>query len=464
MVGSGTLIGTMFPFFTMKILNLQTSQVLTVHFFFMCITAGVLVGVINFFVFKLVVYNLLDIISVQLTFFKNKLSKARHDMDFEFSDKECLIDIHSDDPIVGNISNSFNEFIHAIQKSIRTEMITNRFLEDLKQGQSVKDIADIMLKAFLRYFGGDSGCILAYEKCDFRILKTHLTTISPEHIDQKELHRIMEANQCVLYDTRTKNPLQLNIVVRDFVPNNIAFIPLKYQNQDIGVAILLAKNTFIRPFDILESRNFIKQATPFLYNSCLIRRLETLAAIDELTGTLNRRFGMKQLREEFSRAQRLTIPFSICMLDLDNFKSINDTYGHQAGDQVLHNVSVQIQEELRSADFIVRYGGEEFLIVLPGASSANAFTIIERMRCRIETCKFQYDEYHIHYTFSGGICSYPSEGITGLDHLIKLADEALYSAKNTGRNKVVVAESADAIEATHAMALHNSAMSEAITI
>jgi diguanylate cyclase (GGDEF)-like protein len=461
MVSSGVIIGVIFPFFTMTILNLQTSQVLTVNFFFMCITAGLLVGVFNFFVFKLVVYNLLDTISVQITFFRNKLTKARHDKDFEFSDKEFLINTHTDDPIVGNISNSFNEFIRTIQKSIRTEMITNRFLEDLKQGQSVKDIADTMLNAFLRYFGGDCGCILGYERSDFSILKTHLTTISTEHIDQKELYRIMNANQCVLYDTLTQNPLQLNIVVGDFVPSSIAFIPLKYQDQDIGIAILLAKNTFSRPFNLLESRNFIKQATPFLHNSCLIRRLETLAAIDELTGTLNRRFGMKQLQEEFCRAQRLTIPFSVCMLDLDNFKSINDTYGHQAGDQVLRNVSLQIQEELRSADFIVRYGGEEFLIVLPGASAANALVIIDRMRCRIETCEFKYGAYHIRYTFSGGICSYPSKGITGLDHLIKLADEALYSAKNTGRNKIVVT---DQIEKNTSMTLHGKATKKATNV
>lgn len=440
MISFGIVTGTVFPFFTMMMLKLQSSQVLTVNFFFMCIMAGLAVAVFNFFVFKLVFYNLLDTISVKLTFFRNKLSEARHDKAIAFSDEECLISTHSDDPIVGNISNSFNELIRTIQKSMRAEMITNRFLEDLKQGLSVKDIADVMLNTFVQYFGGNGGCIMGYEKGNFSILKSYLTTVSPEHIDQKELYRIMKANQCVLYDKLTENPLRLNIVVGDVVPDSIAFIPLQYQDQSVGIAILLAKNTFSRPFDILESRNFIKQATPFLHNSCLIHRLETLAAIDELTGTLNRRFGMKKLREEFYRAYRFATTFSICMLDLDNFKSINDTYGHQAGDKVLRDVSKQLQKELRSADYIVRYGGEEFLIVLPGASLVNALTIIDRMRRRVETCELQYGTNHIRYTFSGGICSYPSKDITELEHLIRLADEALYSAKQSGRNKIVVAE------------------------
>ena len=171
------------------------------------------------------------------------------------------------------------------------------------------------------------------------------------------------------------------------------------------MAVLLAQSSFSREFNTLENRNFIKQATPFLHNSSLVKRLETLAAIDELTRVYNRRFGIERLTEEFNRAQRFASSFSLYLLDLDHFKNINDTFGYQAGDQVLKNLAVQLQKDLRSSDFIVRYGGEEFLIVLPGASMADASVIMDRIRRRVEKHNLEYGSYTIQYTFSGGICT-----------------------------------------------------------
>jgi two-component system, cell cycle response regulator len=440
MVGFGIIIGIVFPFFVMFVLRLPSSVALTPMFFALCILAGLLVGAFNFFVFKRIIYDFLELISTKLAAFQEKLSHARRDEAVTCNSEECLIDQRTADPIVGEISNSFNDFILTIQNFMRAEMITNKFIEELKQGLSVKDIADVVLDAFLQYFGGDGGCIIAYDRGQFEILKTLHSVVDVKQFDEKELYRIMDAKEPALFDHLSGNPLKLNIVVGELVPNSIAFVPLKYQDQNIGIAMLIARNAFSRPFDTIEGRNFVNQATPFLYNSSLIRRLEVLAAIDELTGVLNRRFGMKRLQEEFSRAQRYATSFSLCLLDLDHFKNVNDTYGHQAGDEVLRSLAVQLQKELRTSDFVVRYGGEEFLVVLPGASMADAFGIMDRIRRRIETYRLQYGSYTVAYTFSGGICSYPAKDVDDPNDLVRLADDALYQAKNTGRNKIMTAD------------------------
>lgn len=440
MVGFGVFIGIIFPFFVKFVLNLASEQVLTFKFFSMCIIAGLLVGGFNFFVFKSIFYDFLESVSNKLTAFREKLDNARREEAIECDDEECLIKVKSDDPIVGNITNSFNDFIKTIQGSMKAEMITTRFLEELKQRLSVKDIANVVLDSFIEYFGGDGGCIISYDKGEFVLLKAKHALVDFEMIDQDELYRVMEKKECVLYESLKDNPVKLNIVLGELIPDSIAFIPLRYQDQKIGVAILLAKNTFTRPFGGLENKNFIQQATPFLYNSNLIRRLEVLAAVDELTGSLNRRFGMKRLQEEFSRAQRFGTSLSLCLIDIDNFKTINDTFGHQAGDEVLRCATTQMQNDLRSSDFVVRYGGEEFLLVLPGASLADSYEIMERMRRRIEAYQLQFGSYSINFTISGGICSFPSKNITAPNDMIRAADIAMYNAKNSGRNRIMAAE------------------------
>ena len=443
MAGFGIFIGIVFPppppFFIKFFLDLPASKVLTPHFFGMCILAGLLVGGFNFFVFKTIFYNFLETVSLKLTSFREKLSSAQREEAIDCSAEDCLISFKSNDPIVGNITNSFNDFIRTIQNSMRAELITNRFLEDLKRGLTVKDIADVVLDAFVEYFGGDGGCIIGYDHGKFDILKSLHATVDSNLFDDNELYRKMKKNTSTVYEKLKQSHVRLNIVIGDIIPESIAFIPLKYQDQNIGIAIILAKHEFSRPFNTIEGRNFIKQATPFLYNSSLIRRLETLAAIDELTRVLNRRFGIKRLNEEFSRAQRFGTSFSVCMIDIDHFKNLNDTYGHQAGDEVLKNMSQILQADLRSSDFIIRYGGEEFVIVLPGASLVDAYAIIDRIRRKIETNKLQYGSYTINYTFSGGICSFPTKNISEPNELIRNADEALYLAKKEGRNKIIMA-------------------------
>jgi len=156
---------------------------------------------------------------------------------------------------------------------------------------------------------------------------------------------------------------------------------------------------------------------------------------DSLTLLLNRRFLPTILRHEISLAMHSTIPLSIAMIDIDNFKSFNDTYGHAAGDKILVKIAEALYESTRSSDYVFRYGGEEFLIVLIETSKVEAYTIIERLRRKIQekSIYLQKDE-KVKVTISAGIAMY--NGHPDYECLIKVADDALYQAKANGRNRI----------------------------
>lgn len=172
----------------------------------------------------------------------------------------------------------------------------------------------------------------------------------------------------------------------------------------------------------------------------LIAFLENLSITDELTGIANRRHFEWRLAEEIERARRYQYPLSALMLDLDHFKQINDTYGHQVGDAVLQQFAQRLKRTLRRTDFLARYGGEEFIILAPQTSSDRALILAERLRRAVdESPMFVSPDLQIHITISIGVAVFPEHAQNGND-LVRAADEALYKAKQTGRNKVCLFE------------------------
>ncbi|MCA8865798.1 MULTISPECIES: diguanylate cyclase [unclassified Halomonas] len=165
-------------------------------------------------------------------------------------------------------------------------------------------------------------------------------------------------------------------------------------------------------------------------------RLEYMAHHDELTGLLNRRQGLKRLEEELERCKRYGSALSIAMFDLDEFKTINDTYGHSVGDDVLLEVTEVVNQHLRSTDVQMRLGGEEFLILMPEIEAESAYIAVERIRQRV--AEVSYSKHKLNITLSAGIASYAEASST---RLLDRADKAMYQAKQTGRNRVVIASS-----------------------
>jgi two-component system cell cycle response regulator len=166
-------------------------------------------------------------------------------------------------------------------------------------------------------------------------------------------------------------------------------------------------------------------------------RLRFMSQTDALTGLDNRRHLNERIDEMFQHAQRLNEPFSLVMCDLDKFKSVNDTYGHQAGDEVLKQLARILKEEAREIDRVGRYGGEEFMLLLPGTVLDAAVTFAERVRKRIEAHTFTFDGGTLQRTASFGVSGWPHPTIRDSDSLVRTADDALYVAKETGRNRVI---------------------------
>ena len=170
-----------------------------------------------------------------------------------------------------------------------------------------------------------------------------------------------------------------------------------------------------------------------------LEKMAELSTKDELTGLYNRRYFMEFAERKFSGAARYGQSLSFCMLDLDNFKKINDAYGHPAGDAVLKATARQLRESIRRCDLTCRYGGEEFAVIMPNTGIADAEKFCERLRQKIEDTPVYCDSKEIRFTASIGLAQFAPAADKSMADLIKRADGALYAAKQQGRNRVAAA-------------------------
>ncbi len=168
----------------------------------------------------------------------------------------------------------------------------------------------------------------------------------------------------------------------------------------------------------------------------LVRKLDELASHDGLTGLYNHRMFYKLLEDELARAKRFNRPVSLLMIDIDHFKQVNDTYGHQAGDAIIKGLGNLLGRQARTIDRVCRYGGEEITVILAETENTAALGIAERLRAAVEQESFDIGNNHIvHITVSIGFAAWPVQATSG-DELVSAADAAMYAAKQAGRNRV----------------------------
>jgi diguanylate cyclase (GGDEF)-like protein len=168
------------------------------------------------------------------------------------------------------------------------------------------------------------------------------------------------------------------------------------------------------------------------------QRMEQLLMVDEKTGLYNFREFQRRLREEWLRAERYGAPLSLVFADIDHFKKVNDTLGHQAGDRLLQEFATLLSGGARANDVAARYGGEEFAVILPHTESAMAYRVVDRIRRAVKEFVFLEDETPTRITISGGVATFPSSSdVDSVETLLRSADRALYRAKDLGRDRVV---------------------------
>lgn len=233
----------------------------------------------------------------------------------------------------------------------------------------------------------------------------------------------------------------------DFVPatygttSEIA-CPITVDGQMVGVlSVESVQNMRLRPEDVELVSSLALQLGLALHNALQHEHTLEQAIRDGLTGLYNHTYFHERIGEELSRAGRYGRPFSLVMLDLDNFKSLNDTYGHSEGDRILRAFAEVIRRAVRESDLPARYGGEEFAIMMPETRGQEAAIAAERLRRQLERGHLlRIDGVDICLTASFGVAAFP-EDADDAPELIRRADEALYAAKRSGKNQVHVAHS-----------------------
>jgi diguanylate cyclase (GGDEF)-like protein len=224
---------------------------------------------------------------------------------------------------------------------------------------------------------------------------------------------------------------------------SLMIVPLKSKNKILGTIHLQRSLREKAPYteeDFRVLQTVGDYAAIAIENAKNFHKVEELTIRDDLTALFNSRHLHFILDNEINRSHRHHKPFSMIFLDIDHFKKVNDTYGHVHGSGLLKEVAEVIQECIRVVDFGARYGGDEFVVVLPETAKPEAFAIAERIRESIEKNKFlERDGLSIHFTASLGVATFPIDA-DSKDGLIKMADHAMYNSKKTSRNRVTAAE------------------------
>ena len=434
MIGFGIIIGIVFPFFT-RVFGVKPEVAYSLGFFSACIGAGIIVGAVNIILSRAVIARKLRLMISRMHMVQDNLMKITRGGDLDdCTPEKCHIPIDSTDEI-GESAHTFNSLVDVLSASLAAERTMQDYTKMLTSQLELESLTKSALSLILKATGSDAGAILIEREGE--LIPIEASSIKyPEKLSNHSI--IME-----VFGTKTQKITEVpeDIVIDgllvDFRPKTIIIEPLVYNDIPIGVLVLTSMKNYSEE-SVSRIGMLSQNLSLALHNAIIHEQMQRLAAIDPLTGLLNRRYGMIRLREEYSKAVRSEGSLGIVMFDIDFFKKVNDTYGHLAGDRVLVRISKLVKPILREGDVLMRYGGEEFCAILPGASVEDSLKMSERIRFAVQESKVVYSEFEIKVTLSLGISSYPESDTEHEQELLAAADEALYISKESGRNKSTV--------------------------
>lgn len=308
-------------------------------------------------------------------------------------------------------------------------------------------VLDRILESALGFMGMPSGMLAVYHERSAEMEMRAHCGLSPEllHVSKwpvtgrgDALTRVAMSDFSIQYTPDVTLEAETSRELLEEGIRAVVCVPLAVQNRPVGILYLydsftrVLNDTQINHLALLAS--FAAMA---IDNASLHGQTKMMALTDALTGLYNNRYFMQMFPHELIRARRYMKPVSLIMIDVDNFKKLNDTYGHPKGDQVLASLGKILSGALRAADFSFRYGGEEFVAILPETRLEGAFLVAESLREKIFreiTPLLGQNGDHV-VSVSLGVASYPSDGST-TEELLSHADACLYKAKNQGKNRV----------------------------
>jgi two-component system cell cycle response regulator len=361
-----------------------------------------------------------------------------------------LIPVRSSDEI-GHLAIAFNNMTNRLKDTIsqlyssrnKLERAVRRVGETLRSTHDMKQMLDLILNTAADALDADAGVLWLFTATRDGLYPAIARGVRVEpvlriRVGDGIVGLVAERATTVLLPTQHGGPRPAHD--EPGFPVTIA-VPLYSEERITGVLAVYrrdADRVFTR--EELDTVTFlVEQGGLAIENVALHEEAQRLSLTDGLTGTWNRRYFQMQFRQVLATAHRFERPFSILMLDLDRFKTINDTYGHQRGDATLVECSQRVDGVLREVDTFARYGGEEFICLLSETDSYGAMTTAEKIRESIRTMPFgALGEDPINLTVSIGAASYPDHGDT-FRSLVEAADQAMYRAKQEGRDRVRLA-------------------------
>ncbi len=317
--------------------------------------------------------------------------------------------------------------------------------EMLNQALGLKQVLGKAFEAARQIVAFDAGMVTLYDEANHRHRVAAVEGLVPEDSEGLEFGKNGSLVDMVV---RNRHYLPVGgrwkrnqVVLTKKHPfeemGSLLVMPLVGGDHVVGTFVLASKQSGLFTSDRREMLRVIgHQVAVSIQNALMLQRLEEMATTDGLTGLLNHRTFQDRITEMLARAERSQRPVSMVLTDIDHFKSVNDTYGHPVGDQVLRGVSKVLATSVRTIDVVARYGGEEFAIVLEDTDGTGAVLLAERIREEVSKLRFDSDQGPFQVTISLGVATFPEHG-THKQEIIEHSDQALYRAKETGRNQVV---------------------------
>ena len=436
MVGFGLCIGGVFPFFVM-LLGVPGEIAFKGIFIVACLGAGALAGILNYTLARLTVGVRLRVLAGSM----GQVEQNLHGMTFSgdtsgCTPDKCMIPVDSEDEI-GESAIAFNRLVASLSVSMKTQAAVRSFSEMLSSQLEVNNLAENALDHFFSDTGAVGGLLLSEYEGELQVAASRGLKHPKNFVGSELVKAAIQTGQKQVLSI----PCDVLIegVGREGQPGEIVVLPVISKDIPVGVIILATAPKF--SIDQLELIDLFQQALGLALNNAMAHeRLQYLAAIDPLTGVYNRRLGLRRLQEELSQAIRDKSSIGVLMVDIDHFKMINDTHGHLVGDRILQSICSIARDSLRRSDIFFRYGGEEFIAVLPATSVEDLWRTGERLRVAIEEYILSNVDGGVKVTASIGGAAYPYNNVENEDQLIQLADNALYRAKESGRNRVEIAQ------------------------
>lgn len=444
MLGFGVGVGVVFPFFARYALD--TPPATSWWFFAMCIGAGLSVGGVNFLLFNLVVSQEIARLVDGMSHVYDNVSVAVQQTG-TCGSQDCLLEVDSDDAI-GDLARTFNQMTEAVALRISLESGVRTLLTRVSTTTDPDIISEVILTSMCQAYGASAGMLFGGTGDKFALLATKGVDTSQDaprelDLDSGPIRQARSGGEPLILEPGKAGLdwVTMSTPLGSFRPQAVIVAPIQQGSVTCGILVLARPEGMPTEGQQELAETLRSHAAIHLQNAIQFQRNATfqqLAAEDELTRLLNRRFGLRRLREEHSRAKRYGDPLTVMVIDIDHFKTVNDTWGHDAGDAVLRRVAMALEDGVRAADVLSRYGGEEFLLVAPRTDRDGAVQLAERLRRTVQAETIPFREQTLKVTASFGIVSTADVQAPQPQDLITAADKALYYAKEIGRNRVAV--------------------------